>query len=156
MANFWDQVTAVYDPAGGDLSLYLNGALYSTATVTGTPSLPASPNPLVLGDQADHASYMGLHGNLDDVQFYRQALSPSQVQTLYQEHQATDAGFPKPTAEWRLDEGTGSSAAGTGYNNMVRVSVQAYDADSDLIQSTAYADATDSYTTCYEYDRATG
>ena len=35
---------------------------------------------------------------------------------------------------------------------MVRVSVQAYDADSDLIQSTAYADATDSYTTCYEYD----
>ena len=78
-AGHWTFVAATYD--GSRLHLYLDGALAAETAATGT--IPTTVVELNLGRNAENTSdnYRGL---LDDVRLYNRALSPAEIQALFE------------------------------------------------------------------------
>ncbi len=104
VANTWYFATATYD--GTKLKLYLNGNLENEKALTGT--VTASSAPLLIGKRSD--GYMW-NGNIDEARIYNRALSPGEVQALYN-------WAPGPVGYWKFDERTGITANdASGYGN---------------------------------------
>jgi len=76
----WDHVVGVYDSAGPTLELYQNGGEVASETSTVT-DFAATEGPDI-GRRSDGANYFG--GEIDDVRIYDRALSPAEIQDLYQ------------------------------------------------------------------------
>ena len=134
--NDWHLVGAEYNPASGQLAVFIDGVMTS-ANVTGTPVWQSDASAyMFLGNSADSST--GLQGSLSNVCFYRQVLSSAQISALYPATQASALDSPSPIAHWRLDKGSGTSVSGAGYDNMVEVSSSTYDGDGDVTSSTQY------------------
>jgi hypothetical protein len=73
--NAWSHLAATYD--GSNLRLYVNGALVSTAAVTG--SMAASTGVLRLGGNSVWSEWYA--GLIDEVRVYNRALTQAQIQT---------------------------------------------------------------------------
>jgi hypothetical protein len=63
-----------------------------------------------VGNRADLYSETFFNGKLDEVRLYNRALSPAEVQKLYQ-------WAPGPVGWWKMDEGNGSTIYDTSGNN---------------------------------------
>jgi hypothetical protein len=100
----WYLVTAVYD--GSTKKIYLNGQLDST--IGSTSGSIGTSSSFYLGDYG--ANLNPYAGSLDEVRIYNRALSPDEVQDLYNY-------APGPVAHWKLDENTGTSAADASSNS---------------------------------------
>ncbi len=79
-ANQWYFIVATYSSATSTLSLYINGAQYTTTSVA-TGQLVASTNPVYIGDYGGYYT----NGQIADVQVYNTSLDANQVQALYME-----------------------------------------------------------------------
>jgi arylsulfatase A-like enzyme len=100
--------------------LYLNGVAVSG--VQGSQSartLNTSSTAVALGGDAPGASNSNLNGRLDDVQIYNTALTPAEVTSLYNNPGSVigQAPIATPIAHWKLDDGSGSTAADTAGSN---------------------------------------
>jgi len=85
--NVWTHValTCDYDSIttfNTNIKLYVNGAISSQGTYTGNIIYPVS-NPLNLGSVNGAPFGNGLIGNLDEFLFYKRALLPAEVATIY-------------------------------------------------------------------------
>ncbi|WP_377272884.1 LamG-like jellyroll fold domain-containing protein [Peterkaempfera sp. SMS 1(5)a] len=110
VANTWTQLTGVYDattdPAKPVLRLYVNGAL--TSTVAYTDTAWDARGHLDIGHSHTNGvwnSFVG--GSIADVQRYNRPLTDAEAYSGYAT--GTDAGIP--SGHWRLDDGSGTTAA---------------------------------------------
>lgn len=103
--NVWRHYCASYD--SGTLSLYVDGALRNTATVTAPAD---SSYAFRIGAAGASATTNGLQGSIDDVRIYDHALGEDEVAALYKS--SSLAGH------WKLDETDGTTAADSSSNNI--------------------------------------
>ncbi|MEV7968748.1 LamG-like jellyroll fold domain-containing protein [Sphaerisporangium sp. NPDC088356] len=118
--NVWTHLTGVYDAPGKQLRLYVNGRLQSAPA-----AYPYTPwdatGPLQLGRVKWHSAfYENFAGDLDDVKVWDRILSddPRTVNdpALGNEIAAMAKQPPAELGLWKLDEGTGTTAAdSSGY-----------------------------------------
>ena len=86
--NQWMHITGVVDANGSStlnqnhFKLYINGTLVSTSPDNGSVSLPFSGNGLIKIGRHD-AWNTWFPGQIDDVQIFERALTPSEIQALY-------------------------------------------------------------------------
>lgn len=73
--NTWQHVAGVYD--GVNVLLYVNGL--PRASVVASGNVAASTRPIVIGNNPSWNAYLGY---IDEVKFYKSALSPGQVSAL--------------------------------------------------------------------------
>lgn len=74
--NTWTHVAGVYD--GANVRIYVNGVQIGAA-VPATGNAIASTRPIAIGS---HPSWNAMQGYIDEVKFYKQALSAAQVAAL--------------------------------------------------------------------------
>jgi len=79
--NQWEFFTAVYDPSTG-MSIYRNGALEDSNSISATPNGTSQQDTDMIGD--DPYQDKGHNGGICDVRVYNRALSPQEIQTLYE------------------------------------------------------------------------
>ncbi|MFD7446442.1 LamG-like jellyroll fold domain-containing protein [Streptomyces sp. NPDC059909] len=101
-AGTWTHLTGVYDKDAGQVKLYVNGA------ASGTPAAFTSPweatGPLQIGRRLANGTYAENHkGGIDDVQVYGEALTASQVSSLYG-GTLPAAGSSVRSTTWKLDQ----------------------------------------------------
>lgn len=77
--NAWQFVVAVYD--GANYLLYINGVLDNSTFMIGGYSSPSGPD-MQIGADAELLKY-SFDGLIDEFEVYNVALSPSQVQAIY-------------------------------------------------------------------------
>jgi hypothetical protein len=82
----WYHIAYVIDDAADTAKLYVNGALATTITFSGTPLFMKSGQELRIGASYSTTEYM--HGMIDDVRIYNRALSEAETASL--------AGRPSP------------------------------------------------------------
>ncbi len=128
--NEWHLTTGVIDYANDTIYIYLDGILVKTTAVTFTSSVYVSGTPTTsidtIGSNIGVGSYFS--GALDEVRIYNTALSAAQIKALYDQGQAdeTNTGKSQPQGTgnldsglagyWKLDDGSGTSAADTSTN----------------------------------------
>ena len=116
-ANQWYFIVATYSSATSTLSLYINGAQYTTTSVA-TGQLVASTNPVYIGDYSGYYT----NGQIADVQIYNTALSQSQVSALYANGLSASPIVPANIVGWWLLNGNANDLSGLG-NNGIATSV---------------------------------
>jgi formylglycine-generating enzyme required for sulfatase activity len=84
--NKWHLVTAVYDRRG-KMTLYLDGAKRVETNLTMADIQVANDHPLLIGAAVGANS---VTGTLDDVRWYKRALSDGDVQALYRQNELPD------------------------------------------------------------------
>ena len=105
---------------GTTLRVYVNGVQQGSASYTG------AIDDSTTGLWIDQDGGNGVPGRLDEVAIYGQALTPTQIQTHYTVG-APPPDYPTlilgdgPAGYWRLDEGSGTSAADSSGNGNVGV-----------------------------------
>ncbi|MFN8414081.1 MAG: LamG-like jellyroll fold domain-containing protein, partial [Anaerolineales bacterium] len=72
--NTWSMITGVYDATAKQMRLYVNGELVAAQVVTGTLSM--STTQLTFSSPSSY----GFDGRLDEVRFYKRALTDTEVQ----------------------------------------------------------------------------
>ena len=77
--NTWMHIAVTYN--GTAISLYINGVLNSSKTFSSTRAINTNSLNLDLGAGAN--GYRGLQGALDDVRIYNVALSPAEINDVY-------------------------------------------------------------------------
>src|SRR5699024_4716467 len=79
--NNWHMVTSVYTYSSGQLSIYVDGVLDTTASgiPTANGAITAALN---IGRDSSLDEYY-LHGTLDDLRIYDRALNTYEIQQLY-------------------------------------------------------------------------
>jgi hypothetical protein len=81
----WAQVVLTYD--GTTQSIYINGAFASSATTVSGPiiysPLPGTANGFDIGNTTNLSAARYFPGLIDDVRVYNRALSPAEIQALY-------------------------------------------------------------------------
>jgi hypothetical protein len=103
----WHQAALVVDSAGG--RLYVDGAQKATRAWTGTPGVPSTAQEIRLGS---YGAY--LPGAVDELRICNRALTPSELQQLYDDSRpAVSTG---PVVYLKMDEGTGVTAADSSGN----------------------------------------
>ncbi|HEV2521700.1 MAG TPA: LamG domain-containing protein [Candidatus Acidoferrales bacterium] len=104
-AGTWYHFVGVYDYAAQTLTAYLNGASIGSSSVAGfRPS--TGPGGAFLSVGASNNSLNDpFNGTIDDVRVYSRALSAAEITALY------NAGNGGLVGWWKMDEGTGTSAA---------------------------------------------
>jgi len=109
LLSTWTHVTATYDNTGDrKLHIYVNGiesGYSSQGTVTGTVNDDSGYN-LFVGELGN----WDYGGKIDDLRIYNRALSPAEVQALYN-------WAPGLVAHWKLDENTGTIANDSSGND---------------------------------------
>jgi hypothetical protein len=119
-AGAWHHLAGTYD--GSLMSLYIDGQLVTQQVAVG--ALPATTDPLVIGNKPNGNPSDAFSGTLDDVRIYCGALTPAQVAQLYN----TDSVGDGIANWWRLQYFGSSSSTnatscagcdddGTGQNN---------------------------------------
>ncbi|WP_240138973.1 LamG-like jellyroll fold domain-containing protein [Streptomyces sp. MUM 178J] len=100
-ANTWTHLTGVYDAEAAKIRLYVNGSLEMETAWT---SPWEAKGPLQLGRHKYGTGYNNNHkGGLDDVQVYGEALTGSQVSSLYG-GTLPAAGSSVQSTTWKLDQ----------------------------------------------------
>jgi hypothetical protein len=80
----WQHVVAVYDGPGGNLYLYVNGALAASAGASASGILSSSHEVTIGSRQSGSSVYdNNFNGSIDEVAVYASALSSAQVQNHY-------------------------------------------------------------------------
>ncbi|MFF9277608.1 LamG-like jellyroll fold domain-containing protein [Streptomyces griseosporeus] len=98
----WTQLTGVYDQATASLKLYVNGAQAGTTTAFTSPW--SANGPLQIGRRLYDGTYAeNANGSIADVQVYGEALTSSQVSSLYS-GTLPAAGSSVQTATYKLDQ----------------------------------------------------
>ncbi len=92
----WQLLTGTFDSTTGQTVIYLNGAKVSSGICTGAILDAAN---LSIGG----TSTRRFNGSIDEMRMYNRALSPAEVQQLYN-------FAPGPVGWWKMDEKTGISA----------------------------------------------
>ncbi len=108
--NAWHLVTGVYNASIGTGYLYIDGILTSTqAGITGT--VCGTNGNVQIGIMGAGGYGSGTNGSIDEARIYNRALSPSDVQNLYNY-------APGPVAYYNFEEGSGSTVNDkSGYGN---------------------------------------
>src|SRR6266542_1224121 len=107
--NTWQHVAATYD--GSAMRIFVNGVEQASATVSG--AIDAVTDPSVIGRNvvvpAD--TWQGL---IDEVDLFNRALSPAEIQAIYNAGSAGKCAPPLPQARalahWTFDETAGTTA----------------------------------------------
>ncbi len=117
-ANTWYLVTAVYDPARGTLSLYVNGN--APATTSGVPSITTNTHDLTIGSRewSTSSGYnMSFKGYVDEVQVWDRPILRAEVNATYNVTSAasylTRLDFDTLTSSGQLFDFAGGSHAGS-------------------------------------------
>ncbi len=76
----------VYEVTPTAYTIYANGALVGSGTISGTPVFANSSNPLWIADTGSASGGEFCHGSMDDVRVYNRTLSATEVSALYQEY----------------------------------------------------------------------
>lgn len=77
----WHQAGWVYDPAVGEIRLYLDGQAVASAPTTPDPF--TSANPLCIGAYGSSCDSYEFVGGLDEVAAFKRALAPEEASALY-------------------------------------------------------------------------
>lgn len=94
--NNWHLATGTWD--GQVVKVYVDGILYNTRNASGT--LTHTSDPFNIGSNSNGSN---LHsGSIDEARVYNRALSPAEVQALYE-------WAPGPVGYWKMDEGSGTT-----------------------------------------------
>jgi len=102
VAGNWYHVVAVWDTtSGGSFKIYNNGTEVATGSAS-NPGDPLMPTKLSIGSKSGAESFNGM---IDEVRYYNRTLSPEEIWYLYNRG--------GPAGEWRMNEGTGSTAYDT-------------------------------------------
>jgi hypothetical protein len=101
----WHLITYVIDNGGKLISLYLDGSLQNTLSFSGTPLFMTSGETMEIGDSFAGEYFNGL---IDEVVLYHRAISPAEVQWIYN---AGSAGLAKTiTGSASVTVGTSSTS----------------------------------------------
>lgn len=108
-ANTWYHVVAVFDVTdtvggNGTAHVYVNGWEIPLDSNAFSDWFGVGSPPLTIGKDRD-GQFDGL---IDDVRVWDRALSTNEVADLYN---ASAPAMPTPIAEWKMDEGSGTTAA---------------------------------------------
>ncbi|MGW5659347.1 LamG-like jellyroll fold domain-containing protein [Streptomyces sp. NPDC003758] len=98
----WTHLTGVYDQATASLKLYVNGSQSGTTTAFTSPW--EATGPLQIGRRLYNGTYAeNANGSIADVQVYGEALTASQVSSMYNGTlPAADSSIRSTT--WKLDQ----------------------------------------------------
>ncbi|HLQ42567.1 MAG TPA: LamG-like jellyroll fold domain-containing protein, partial [Thermoplasmata archaeon] len=117
-ANTWYLVTAVYDPARGTLSLYVNGN--APAATSGVPPITTNTHDVTIGSRewSTTSGYnMSFKGYLDEVQVWDRPISRAEVNATYNVTSAasylTRLDFETLTSSGQLFDFAGGSHSGS-------------------------------------------
>jgi hypothetical protein len=94
--NQWHHFAATFDGASGSMKLYLNGALavQTNTTLQLIGGYEPSWNPGIgIGNQSGTITHTSFDGLIDDVALYSRALSPSEIQSIYNAGTAGKTGL---------------------------------------------------------------
>ncbi|WP_258053256.1 LamG-like jellyroll fold domain-containing protein [Streptomyces sp. Ru72] len=98
----WTHLTGVYDQATASLKLYVNGSQSGTTTAFTSPW--EATGPLQIGRRLYNGTYAeNANGSIADVQVYGEALTASQVSSLYN-GTLPAAGSSIRSTTWKLDQ----------------------------------------------------
>ncbi|MEV4760629.1 LamG-like jellyroll fold domain-containing protein [Micromonospora sp. NPDC049559] len=82
--NTWTHLTGVYDPAAGQIRLYVNGQLSATTAVPATRVPWTARGPLTMGRVRYHGTLTDYwSGSISDAQAYSRALTASEISGVY-------------------------------------------------------------------------
>ena len=95
--NRWYHFVGTYD--GQNIKIYKDGILVGTTPATG--NLGTNDVTAKIGTYT--GSSYNFNGSIDDVRIYNRALTPSEVEGLYN-------FAPGPVGHWKMDEGSGTTA----------------------------------------------
>jgi concanavalin A-like lectin/glucanase superfamily protein/uncharacterized protein DUF2341 len=102
--DIWHHVTTLYNANTNKAFIYVNGTLIKNTKFPATTLNGSSSYDLKIGQSNDLGG--AFDGTLDEVRIYNRALTPTEVQDLYN-------WAPGPVGHWKMDEKTGSSAYDT-------------------------------------------
>ncbi len=106
----WHHVVVVWNSKNVQYDIYLDGNLKTPLTVGNTPEVTDGTN-VIIGVLPSSNQYY--NGNIDEVRIYNRALSPTEIQELYN-------FAPGPIAYYDFEEGQGTSLSdksGNGNNS---------------------------------------
>lgn len=101
----WTHVVGMYD--GSEIKIFINGVEVGSNSLSGEIDDGSTSANIGKGGSAEF-----FDGNIDEVRVYNRALSPAEVQQLYQ-------WAPGPVGYWDFNEGSGDTAfdkSGNGYH----------------------------------------
>lgn len=114
--NTWSHIAATWDGAGCGLenvTVYINGkpiAKHANSSASSGTRDDDSGGPFTIANQ--YSSYSTqLQGSVDEARVYNRALSPAEIQQLYN-------WAPGPLGLWKLDERSGTSAFDSSGNGL--------------------------------------
>ena len=125
--NQWFHVCATWD--GSTMKLYLNGNEEASASKTGT--ITYTSNDTTIGKNSTLSNYEW-DGKISNVAIYNTALSPSNIQTLYNNGVPQATIYGSPVAHYKLDNTTSgignslspySTAVNFNYNNQDKLTL---------------------------------
>ncbi|MEI8272611.1 MAG: LamG-like jellyroll fold domain-containing protein [Paludibacter sp.] len=107
----WHHVAYVLDVAGLASSIYVDGKLEKTSTITSTNASKGITNTLSLffGIRATTTKTNPLNGSMDEVRIYDMAMTPANL--LTDMATTVTSGTTSLSAAWNFNEGTGSQLA---------------------------------------------
>lgn len=114
--NAWHHVAGVYD--GSQMRLYVNGQLQATSTAQ-SGDISYLDSWLAIGGLKDDDFLQAIDGFVDEVRIWNVARTQAQIQADMQ--RSLNGGEPGLFAYWRLDEGSGTTTADAGPNNLTGV-----------------------------------
>ena len=77
----WNNIVVIRDILSKQIYLYVNGKLVGSASSSSTTQIGQADKPLTIGNSVENKPY---RDKIDDVRFYDNALTPSEVADIYQ------------------------------------------------------------------------
>ena len=115
----WHHVVGQWDDSEEQMFLYINGVLVQTTTLSGAGTPSGNDDPVLIGlNEAGGSEFF--NGNIADVRIYDAILTASEIQVLASKINGSSslgAGTGDLQAWWKLNEGTGTSAADSSANS---------------------------------------
>ena len=108
----WYHLSGVIN--GDDISLYVNGSFEANDTI---PNWQPCTLDYMIGDAPEASWDRYFDGRIDEISLFSHALSQTQLQRSYEQH---DIPLDEPTgllANWTMDEGTGQSVYDSSVNS---------------------------------------
>ncbi|MES4792333.1 MAG: hypothetical protein C4321_04515, partial [Chloroflexota bacterium] len=120
--DYWHHVAFTVDIGNANFVIYLDGANVVTGKLTDggkdANNVPlkvsdTAPLSLTVGAGYDGTTYTYWDGKIDNIRLWKSALAQSTIQSAMRDHIANPANETNLIEEWRFNEGTGSTTAGT-------------------------------------------
>jgi hypothetical protein len=124
--NTWTHVVATFDDSAGDLRVYLNGLLVAETNTSIKPFFDLEPSltpGLGIGNVQDAFDFP-FQGAIEEVLLYSRAISPTEVQQLYQPACSPRPATATATVVNGFVVGATISDGGCGYTNVPLVLIQ--------------------------------